>query len=269
MKTSMNIPLSALAAVLTFSVGCNGQPQPESLAGTPTTSTAAVALDLGLSTYLRGTPTQIFYDLDSRFLLTVTKDQLRAAKTIHDIVPEHLGQEGVSYSSVSIRTVERKGGTEIVASGTDQVLDAEQRKFLWSLDYSDSFVIHAWSRPNNGAAVTTSDNHFTPHVTIVPEHEAVNSLGKEAMIAHVQNGTSAFAYLVDAQTLRSGKVHFTVDKAGMVSDVRLSESSGYPALDARVLELLNTLPGTWSAASNAAGEAVEQEFVFSFGTVGC
>jgi TonB family protein len=97
----------------------------------------------------------------------------------------------------------------------------------------------------------------------------VNSLGKDAMIAHVQNGTSAFAYLVDAQTLRSGKVHLTVDKAGTVSGVRLSESSGYPALDARVLELLNTLPGTWSAASNAAGEAVEQEFVFSFGTVGC
>jgi hypothetical protein len=188
MKTSMNIPLSALAVVLTFSLGCNGQPQPEPFDGTPTTSAAVVPL--GLGTYLRGTPMVIAYDLGSRFELTVTKERLRAAKTIHDIVPEHLGQEGVSYSSVSIRTVERKGGTEIVASGTDQVLDADQLKFLWSLDYSDSFVIHAWSRPSNGAAVTTSENYFTPHVTIVPEQEAANSLGREAMIAHVQNGTS-------------------------------------------------------------------------------
>ncbi len=267
MKPNMNIAFSALAALLTLSSGCTGQPQPESLAVTPTTS-AAVA-PLGLGTYLWATSTAIHYDLDSRFLLTVTKDQLRAAKTIHDIVQEHLGQEGASYSSVSIRTVEREGGTEIVVSGTDQVLDAEQLKFLWSLDYSDSFVIQAWSRPINGAAETTSSNYFTPHVTIVPEQEAANSLGREALIAHVQNGTSVFAYMVDAKTLRSGKVHFTVDKAGTVSAIRLSASSGYPALDTRVMELMNTLPGTWKPATNGAGEAVEQEFVFSFGTVGC
>ena len=269
MKTSMNIPLSALAAVLTFSVGCNGQPQPESLAGTPTTSAAAVALDLGLSTYLRGTPTQIFYDLDSRFLLTVTKDQLRAARTVDDIVPGHLEQGGLSYSSVSIRTVEREGGSEIVVPGTDTVLNAEQLKLLWSLDYSDNFMIQVRARANFGGAGTTSTDYFTPHVTIVPEQEAANSLGKEAMIAHVQNGTSVFAYMVDANTLRPGKVYFTVDKAGTVSDVRLSESSGYPPLDTRVMDLMNTLPGTWKPATNAAGEAVEQEFVFSFGTVGC
>lgn len=267
MKTNMNITFSALAAVWTLTGGCTGQPQPASLVGTPTTS-AAVA-PLGPGTSLGATSTAIHYDLDSRFLLTVTKDQLRAAKTIHDIVPEHLVEEGVSYSSVSIRTVEREGGSELVASGTDGVLNAEQRKFLWSLDYSDHFVIHAWSRPSNGAAEATSRNYFTPHVTIVPEQEAANSLGTEAMIAHVQHGTSAFAYLVDANTLRPGKVYFTVDKAGTVSGIRLSASSGYPLLDTRVLELMNTLPGTWKPATNGAGEAVDQEFVFSFGTVGC
>ena len=265
----MNITFSALAALLTLSGGCTGQPQPGSLAGTPTTSAAAVALDLGLGTYLSGSPTTIAYDLDSRFLLTVTKDQLRAAKTIHDIVPGHVEQEGVSYSSVNIRTVEREGGSEIVASGTDQVLVAEQLKLLWSLDYSDNFMIQVMARANYGGVETASTDYFTPHVTIVPEREAANSLGREALIAYVQNGTSVFAYMVDANTLRPGKVYFTVDKAGTVSALRLSASSGYPPLDTRVLDLINTLPGTWKAATNAAGEAVEQEFVFSFGTVGC
>ena len=102
-----------------------------------------------------------------------------------------------------------------------------------------------------------------------PRNEAVNSVGKEAMIAHVKKGTSGFGYMVDAKTLRSGKVNFTVDQDGTVSDVRLSASSGYAALDERVIELVNTLPGTWEPATNAAGETVEQEFVFSFGTVGC
>jgi len=267
MKTSMNIPLSALAAVLTFSVGCNGQPQPEPFDGTPTTS-AAVA-SLGMGTYLWATSTTIHYELDSRFLLTVPKDQLRAAKTVDDIVPGHLGQGGLSYSSVNIRTIEREDGTEIVVPGTDTVLNAEQLKFLWSLDYSDNFMIQVMARANYGGVETASTAYFTPHVTIVPEQEAANSLGREALIAHVQNGTSVFAYMVDANTLRPGKVYFTVDKAGTVSAIRLSASSGYPPLDTRVLDLINTLPGTWKPATNAAGEAVEQEFVFSFGTVGC
>jgi hypothetical protein len=47
MKTNMNIALSALAALLTLSSGCTGQPQPESLAGTPTTSAAVVPMGLG------------------------------------------------------------------------------------------------------------------------------------------------------------------------------------------------------------------------------
>jgi hypothetical protein len=266
MKTNMNIACSALAAMLTFSVGCKGQ-QPEPLDSTPTATAAVVSIDLGA--FLWATPTVIHYDLDSRFLLTVTKEQLRAAKTVDDIVPGHLEQGGLSYSSVSIRTVEREGGSEIVVPGTDTVLNAEQLKLLWSLDYSDNFMIQVRARANFGGAGTTSTDYFTPHVTIVPEQEAANSLGREAMIAHVQHGTSAFVYRVDANTLRSGKVYFTVTKDGAVTDVRLTESCGYPLLDKQVLELLHTLPGTWRPATNAAGEAVEQEYVFSFGTVGC
>lgn len=49
----------------------------------------------------------------------------------------------------------------------------------------------------------------------------------------------------------------------------MTSSSGYAALDERVIQLVNTLPGNWEPATNAAGEKVEQEFVFSFGTVGC
>ena len=152
MKTSMNIPLSALAVVLTFSVGCNGQPQPQPFDGTPTTS-AAVA-PLGLGTYLWATSTQIHYDLDSRFLLTVTKEQLRAARSIHDIVPGHLKQEHVSYSAVSIRILEDDKYTDLVVVGSDHVLSAAQLELLRSLDYSSNFMIRAEyseTNPPNGS----------------------------------------------------------------------------------------------------------------------
>jgi hypothetical protein len=260
-------PSVVLAALLTCTFGCNGQAPP--LDGTPTTTVAAVPLGLGLESYLFSTAPQIFHALDSRFQLTVSRQQLQQARTIHDIVPGHLKQEGVTYTVVSVRTFDGEGSTHLVAHGKGEVLDEAQRKLLGSLDYSDSFVIDARSTDNSHPSGSGNWYQHTPHVTIVPEHEAENSLGREALVAHVRSGTSAFAYRVDANTLRAGKVHFTVNKEGMLVDVRLTGSSAYPLLDKRVLELVQGFPGTWKPATNAAGEAVEQKFVFSFGIEGC
>jgi hypothetical protein len=260
------VSFSALAALLSITAGCNGQPQPKPFDGSPTTSAAVVSL--GLGTYL-GAPTAIHFDLAPRFIATVTKEQLRAARTIHDIVPSEPDREIVSYSSVSIRTIVDDKQTDIVAVGTSPVLDRAQLELLRSLDYSSDFLVRSEFTERDPATGLTRGNYASPHVTIVPEHQAANSLGKEALVAHVRNGTTALAHVVDPKALRAGMVQFTVDRTGTVAKLRLTGSSGYPLLDQRVLELLNTLPGTWQAATNAAGEAVEQDFVFSFGVVGC
>jgi TonB family protein len=223
----------------------------------------------GWPPYLSGISTTISYDLGSRFQLTVTKEQLHAAETIHDIVPGFLKQEEVTYTKVSIRTVEGDQGTEIVASGTDHLLNPAQLELLRSYDYAGNFMISAHYTERNEVNGSMSRNEATPHLTVVPEREAVNSTGKEALIAYVKSGSSMFAYVVEASKLRPGAVYFTVDPQGHVTQVRLSSSSGYPALDHRVLELVNTLPGTWTPATNGAQEPVEQELRFTFGTVGC
>ena len=51
--------------------------------------------------------------------------------------------------------------------------------------------------------------------------------------------------------------------------VELEESSGYPAIDKTMIELLTNAPGKWKPAKNAKGEKVDQQLVFSFGEVGC
>ena len=269
MKKSMrttNLILSGLACIAT---GCKGQPNTEPFDGTPTTQAVVAPFDLGMSAYLNKNPVKIVYDLDSRFILTVTKERLRAARTIHDIVPGQLEQDGVSYTAVSIRILEGDRTTDIVEVGEGHELNAAQLKLLRSLDYSSSFMIRATTSVKNRASGTSSWDVATPHVTVVPEQEAMNSNGKEALIEHVKHGTSDFPYVVEAQKLQAGKVFFTVNEVGAVTDVRLTGSAGYPALDARVLELVKTFPGTWAPATNAAGQPVEQEFMFSFGTVGC
>ena len=269
MGKSMIIMTTALAVLISTTTGCKGQLGTEPLDGTQATSVAAVPFDLGMSTYLNEAPTPIAYDVDSRFMLTVTKETLHAAKTIYDIVPGDPKQEIVSYSSVSIRVFENEKQTDMVEIGISPELSPAQLKLLRTLDYSSSFLIRAEFTEKNVATGKTKWNYSSPHVTIVPEKQAVNSGGKDALIGHVKNGTSGFAYMVDAKTLQPGKIEFTVTKAGAVSDVRLSLSSGYPALDQRVIELIRTIPGSWEPATNAVGEKVEQEFVFSFGKVGC
>lgn len=269
MKKSMSTTTSVLAVMVCITTGCTGQPKTEPLDVTPTTQAVVAPFDLGMSTYLNRTPVKITYDLDSRFILTVTKERLRAARTIHDIIPGHLEQDGVSYTAVSIRILEGERTTDIVEVGEGHALNAAQLKLLHSLDYSSNFMIRATYSVKNRASGVTSWDVATPHVTVVPEQEAMNSNGMEALIEHVEQGTADFPYLVDADKLQAGKVVFTVNEAGALTDVRLTGSAGYPALDTRVLELVNTFPGTWAPATNAAGQPVPQEFIFSFGTVGC
>ena len=259
---------SVLVALVSITIGCTGQPGSTAVGDVPVTQAAAVPFHTGLS-YLNEAPTEIAFDVDNRFILTVTKEKLHAAKTIYDIVPGDPKVEVVSYSSVSIRTYVDEQQTDIVEIGDRPELTPAQRELLRSLDYSSNFLIRAEFRQKSGETGQTSWNYASPHITIVPEKQAVNSDGKEAMIAHVKKGTSGFGYMVDANTLRSGKINFTVTQDGTLSDVHLTSSSGYAALDERVIQLVNTLPGSWEPATNAAGEKVEQEFVFSFGTVGC
>jgi hypothetical protein len=95
MNANITFTLPALAALVLSAAGCNGQPKTGPFDGTPTTQAAAVPMDLGVITFLDGTPMEIIYDLDSRFLLTVTKEQLRTARTIQDVVPEHLKEDGL------------------------------------------------------------------------------------------------------------------------------------------------------------------------------
>ena len=56
---------------------------------------------------------------------------------------------------------------------------------------------------------------------------------------------------------------------GAVEQVKLERSSGYPAIDKVMIELIQNAPHKWSPATNAQGEAVDQELVISFGQLGC
>lgn len=212
---------------------------------------------------------ELFYDLASRFMRTVTKGELDMAESFLDIVPEDPKRTIVSYYSVSVTLLDDYYGTIISETADSKELSAAQINILRSVDYSTNILFKAEYKEKNRETGELEDSYTTPHLTVVPEKQAVHNLGKDALIAYVKENTKKFAGIVEDDKLQPGKVTFTVSKAGNVTDAKLTSTSGYPAFDDKMLELVGSMPGAWEPAKNSVGEKVDQKLVFSFGIIGC
>jgi hypothetical protein len=87
---------------------------------------------------------------------------------------------------VSIRVLDGEKETEVVEVGEGPILNPAQQALLRSLDYSSNFVIRAKFTGKDNASGTTGWELATPYVTVVPEQEAVNSAGREALLAYCE-----------------------------------------------------------------------------------
>ena len=74
---------------------------------------------------------------------------------------------------------------------------------------------------------------------------------------------------INMDRLRPGQVSFVITKTGIVDDVELLSTSGFDAVDERMVELITKLPGDWKAATNSEGMPVDHKMVFFFGIQGC
>lgn len=212
---------------------------------------------------------EFFYDVDSRFMRTLTKEDLSKARSINDFLSEDMTQDVITYKSVSIIIIENDGQTEIKETGSSEILTTAQRKLLRDSDYSTNFFVRADYKQKNKDTGVLEDNYFTPYITIVPEKQAVYVDGKDALLAYLKENSKEKTAIVEENKLQPGKLFFTITKKGDVSNVTLGPSSGYPSIDQTMLELITNAPGKWEAAENSKGEKVEQQLVFSFGLVGC
>lgn len=268
MKKHMIITsLLATLFLAAFSWLNTNEPLPEQQA--PPISRAAVPFPWRPSCSLFPKEVELFYDVAPRFVATVTKDVLNKAKSIHDIFPADPKQTIVSYYSVSVSIVDAEGRELIKEIGSGPELTTAQLELLHSADYSTNIRIHSIFQEKYAETGSLADNYSMPHITVLPEKEAVCVGGKDAMIAYAKEHTKVFATLVKKEELRAGKITFTVNTEGKAVDAELSATSGYPKFDAKMIEVTNTLPFKWEPAKNAKGEPVEQRLTFFFGIIGC
>lgn len=202
-------------------------------------------------------------DIGPRFLATVSKADLDKATSISEIIPEDAGWDKYFFSKTHVRIV--KSNMDIVGEekGYNLNLTEAQLTLLKSAKYSDDLQFGT-SRTSN--MDMGSLNYM---VTVVPEKQTVYQEGAYELISHLRNKVFNLISLQKNKRWDAGKIKFTVNGAGIVSDVNLISSSGNKTVDEQMIRSISELPARWIPAENANGEKVDQVLTLSFGSMGC
>lgn len=208
------------------------------------------------------------YDVGPRFW-PIKKIDVDKARSIIDFLPTEQTQWVVNYNSVVVIIIKEDWNSNIVEIGNSGVLTDAQVKLLQSLDYSTNFKIRADYLGKNMDTGNLEDSYSTPHLTIVPEKQAVYVSGKDALIEYLKENSKKSRINVQAEKLQPARLFFTVTKNGAIENVKLDRTSNYPSVDKTMIELIIKAPGKWEPAENSKGEKVDQELVISFGLMGC
>jgi len=206
------------------------------------------------------------YDFGSRFDITITKQELNKVKSMVDIYHE---ESIVFYKSVTVIIVKNERPTNRRESGDSEVLNESQIAFLRSFEYSTNFQIGGDVVRKNKETGKLEDGFSRPHITVVPEKEVEYKDGKKELLNYLKKGSKDQIAVLKENKLQPGKIFFTINRNGAITNVRSVLTCGYTSIDTLMMELISNAPGQWSSATNAQGKLVEQELVFSYGAMGC
>jgi len=209
----------------------------------------------------------LIYNVDSRFLTTVSKDKLLKAKSIIDILPAKATESATSFYDVEVAILdEGKEGKEF---GDTEVLNKDQVRLLQTVDYTSDIFIKADYTMKNLYSGFDTHKYLTYYISITPENQAQYIDGHDALIDYLKKGSKEEVGIIQQDKLRPGRVNFTVTKEGTLANVKLDSSCGYASVDEKLVTLVANMSTKWRPATNANGEKVDQELVFFFGLQGC
>ncbi len=210
---------------------------------------------------------EFFYEVDSRFIANISKENLHNAKSIIDIFPVDATKSMVSFTNTKISLLDKDGETSELGNG--ELLNDAQLSLLQSTEYSTNFYITANCKQKINENGDLDDYNLVYYFTVIPETEAEFINGHEALMDFLKENSKAEVASIDKTQLQPGKLRFTVSKEGKVEQVNLESTSGFTCIDEKMIQLIKRLPGAWQPATNSKGEKVDQELVFSFGNIGC
>ena len=144
----------------------------------------------------------LYYGVSTRFIATISKEDLRNAKSIADLVPKGATDGLDSFRDMKIVLHENKKSE--VGEGIN--LNSAQINLLKEADYSMDFNIEGYCKEKNPQTGEVKDYCFVYYVSVVPEKEAEYKGGKEALIKYLKESNKDKTGVIEQDKLKPGKV---------------------------------------------------------------
>ena len=195
----------------------------------------------------------------------VTKQKLNSAIALNDIFDHYPDNWIDLYESVEI-SAEINGKIE-KASGSNKVLNKEQKRILHSAEIADNINILVNYKVKNYQTGHFDDKHINYIMTVIPEKEAEYKGGYDELIHYFGEKSTSEIAAINTGQLETAYIQFTVTENGEISDIDLKKTSGYSQIDKLMFELIRDMP-KWNPAENSKGEKVSQNFEFALAVPG-
>ena len=235
-------------------------------------NSSALADAIPVSAGTDETELDLNYSVGSRWS-TRTKQELEQIERISQLLSDGPALLRDSYRNVWVAVLHNDRDVrdiKISAVGQSEKFNDAQLELLRSCDYSTNLRITARNRRSDAThGVFDENDSIVIYMTVVPEKQAAFVGGFEALVDYLKAGSEDHVTVIEQNQLQPGKVFFTVTREGKIDHVKLVATSGYDSVDKALVEIVSDMPEMWAPAENGKGEKVDQEFVFSFGAVGC
>lgn len=202
----------------------------------------------------------------SRFIWKISESDLHNATSIRDIFPKDVTKGIRNFDQVRL---EQMGDLEISEMGEGERLNQAQLSLIQKMKNGNEFNLKAYYKTVSESSGKSQYDHLIYYFSIVPDQEAVYNSGMEQLEYHLKSVAQKEILRVDRKKWEPGRLSFTISKDGEVTDVNLESTSGFNNVDTKFMEAIMSLPLKWTPAKNHQGEAVEQELILFFGTMGC
>ena len=210
------------------------------------------------------------YRVESRFVNTVSKEQMVKASTILDILPTCSKDiTNSKYSNIKVTKFAENRNDWTTIEGPDEVLTKEQTEILNSLEYGSSFSITGNVSNDFDSGIRYSNDTLIYYMTVVPEKPAAYSDGNDALVEYLKKNSEEVISIAQRDRIQPGKISFNVTRKGSIDSVSLDNTSGYKSIDDTMLKLIRNIPGNWNIATDSQGKKVDHRLTFFFGIVGC
>lgn len=208
----------------------------------------------------------LFYEVRGNYEHPVTKSTLSKAKLVSDFIEGYPVNWVSDYVSVEI--IANCNSKEMKATSANDVLSAEQKSILNTIDTGTGLVVNVKYKSHNAVTDEIVINTMNAVLMVIPETEAEYVGGYALLKKYLKE--NVIDKIADATQLQnaSARVVFVVNEQGEITDAKLTGKLTDANIKNLLLEAITNMP-KWKPAHNAKGASVKQEFVFTVGNSGC